>query len=468
MKGLNSPREVAKPKRRCRVRRIGLLLAVVETAHRGLIALVLACALALVAILLVWPTHQPAQAAGKFEGFRAACYASMPAKVADPIRHTHHIHEPSGALIFEDDQDYTDLRNAGSNCDNEDRTEAMHDHSSAWSPQLRWDGVLLDQGRSGKYYNSKGVSDPTITEPFPLGMKMVASEDVGKVKWACGAVQGEREFTEHPPRSCPRRSEGISLLIQFGQCWDGKRTGTDGAHNLAEAVRGKCPASHPHQIPTITWYPYYPIPADVLATIDGRVESSTDDGWVLADDKMHADMQIGFDTTTLVRQCIVQPARFGEDSKRGRRPDYCDATGPHTSPDTPDAPGVLSTTPADGATGVDRDADITVMLFTEKMLGSSINGDTFRLYEGTYTDEDLNPPECQPDQPDCAPPLPFGATVTGSMKKAILNPDGRLAEGTNYTAVLEGTDLFDTFAVKDEAGNEMAADQIWHFQTGAN
>ena len=394
----------------------------------------------------------------------------MPAKVADPIRHTHHIHEPSGALIFEEDQTYTDLRNVGSNCHNEDRTEAMHDHSSSWSPQLKWDGVLLDQGRSGKYNNSKGVSDPRITEPFPLGMKMVASEAVGKVKWACGAVQDSREFTEHPPRSCPRDSAGISLLIQFGQCWDGKGTGSDGAHNLAEAVRGKCPASHPHQIPTVTWYPYYPIPADVLADIDCRVESSTDGGWVPADDFMHADMQIGYDTTTLVRQCIVQPARFGETSRRGTRPDYCDATGGNTSPDAPDAPAVLSANPADDATGVDRDANITVM-FTEGMLGSSINGDTFRLYAGTYTDKELTPPECPPDQPDCAPgapPLPFGATVTGSGKKAILNPDGRLAETTNYTAVLEGTDTFDTFAVKDTAGNEMAADHIWHLETGAD
>jgi len=433
------------------VRKIFLLCASVAAAP------VLACALALVAILVVWPTHQPAQAAGTFEGFRAACYASMPAKVADPIRHTHHIHEPSGALIFEEDQDYTALRNADSNCQNQYRTEAMHDHSSAWSPQLKWDGVLLDQGRVGIYNNSWDVSNPKITEPFPLGMKMVASEDVGNVKWACGATERlEREFTEHPPQSCPRGSAGLSLKIQFGQCWDGKGIGPDGSHNLAEAVRGKCPASHPHQIPTLTWYPYYPIPADVLANIDGPVRASTDSGWVLADDFMHADMQIGYDTTTLVRQCIRQPARYGENSRRGMRPDYCDATKDNTSPDAPDEPAVLSTNPADGATGVDPDANVTAV-FTEGMLESSINGNTFRLYE------------CPPDQPDCAPsapPLPFGATVTGSGKKYILNPDGRLAQTTNYTAVLEGTDTFDTFVVKDQAGNEMAADYIWHFRTG--
>jgi hypothetical protein len=66
-------------------------------------ALGLASTMAVLAVWVAYPT--PALAAGKFEGFRAACYASMPAKVADPIRHTHHVHEPSGALIFEDDQD---------------------------------------------------------------------------------------------------------------------------------------------------------------------------------------------------------------------------------------------------------------------------------------------------------------------------------------------------------------------------
>jgi hypothetical protein len=48
---------------------------------------------------------------------------------------------------------------------------------------------------------------------------------------------------------------------------------------------------------------------------------------------MHGDMQIGYDTTTLVRQCIVQPARYGETFELGTRPDYCDANGAYPSPD---------------------------------------------------------------------------------------------------------------------------------------
>lgn len=150
------------------------------------------------------------------------------------------------------------------------------------------------------------------------------------------------------------------------------------------------------------------------------------------------------------------------------------AEGAPPCPDCPfdTWPTVVKTTPADGATGFDRDANVTAK-FSEAMLKRSINRSTFRLYAGTYTDEDLNPPECPPDDPNCAPsapPLPFGGTVTVSYnvdkKVAILNPSGRLARRTNYTAVVEGTDAFDTFSVKDQAGNNMAADYIWHFKTG--
>jgi hypothetical protein len=53
------------------------------------------------------------------------------------------------------------------------------------------------------------------------------------------------------------------------------------------------------------------------------------------------------------------------------------------------------------------------------------------------------------------------------LKNSLILPIVRLEANTTYTAVVEGTDTFDTFAVKDRAGNEMATDHIWHFTTGA-
>lgn len=50
----------------------------------------------------------------------------------------------------------------------------------------------------------------------------------------------------------------------------------------------------------------------------------------------------------------------------------------------------MSTVPIDDKTGFDRDASIKAK-FSEPMLRRSITNNTFRLYVGTYTDEDLNP-----------------------------------------------------------------------------
>ena len=60
-------------------------------------------------------------------------------------------------------------------------------------------------------------------------------------------------------------------------------------------------------------------------------------------------------------------------------------------PPPPGTPFVVSTNPADGATGVDRDANIRAK-FSEKMLASSVvfqdsisGAGAFRLYRGNVT-----------------------------------------------------------------------------------
>jgi Bacterial Ig-like domain len=128
-------------------------------------------------------------------------------------------------------------------------------------------------------------------------------------------------------------------------------------------------------------------------------------------------------------------------------------------------PTVISTVPAVLATSVDRDANIKVK-FTERMLVSSINSDTVRLYEG-----DLEPGHI--DEYPCFEPCgqfsrPLSATVSYNVKKkrATLNPTDRLKTNTTYTAIVEGAG--DDLSIKDKAGNEMATDYIWRFTTGAS
>ena len=126
-------------------------------------------------------------------------------------------------------------------------------------------------------------------------------------------------------------------------------------------------------------------------------------------------------------------------------------------------PTVVSTTPADDETGFDRDASIKVK-FSEAMMKDTINRRHFYFLYGTYSYEDLNSESGGVGQ------TTFGFDVRYNAQKRIvtLDPSVRLDRRETYTVWVEGGGDPDRFAVKDRAGNELAADYIWHFTTGAN
>jgi len=134
----------------------------------------------------------------------------------------------------------------------------------------------------------------------------------------------------------------------------------------------------------------------------------------------------------------------------------------------PPGPTVISTVPTDGATNVDRDANIKAK-FSEKMKKSSINRGTVQLYIGHRTYQDLNPDPSTCFQGECGFPIAEFSKVGYSDKKkhAILNPKVRLEANIKYTAVVRGGDNFNSLgAVKDKGGTEMATTEIWYFTTG--
>ena len=110
------------------------------------------------------------------------------------------------------------------------------------------------------------------------------------------------------------------------------------------------------------------------------------------------------------------------------------------------SPTVISTSPKDGATNVDRDANIKAK-FSEKMMKSSINGSTFVVQKSGL--------------PICCGDISYNK----KKKTAIYNPNSSLEPLTQYTAIIEGAGDSDSFAVKDRAGNEMAQTFTWTFTT---
>ncbi len=101
------------------------------------------------------------------------------------------------------------------------------------------------------------------------------------------------------------------------------------------------------------------------------------------------------------------------------------------------APTVVSTIPANLATGVALNTSITAA-FSETMDPATITASTFTLKQGTT-------------------PIPGAVTYVGTV--ATLNPTSDLTASTVYTATI-------TTSAKDAAGNALAANKVWTFTTG--
>ncbi|WP_341525543.1 DUF4082 domain-containing protein [Nostoc sp. UHCC 0302] len=114
----------------------------------------------------------------------------------------------------------------------------------------------------------------------------------------------------------------------------------------------------------------------------------------------------------------------------------------YTADTTP--PTVTSTTPTNGATGVDTVTNVTAT-FSEAMNPATINSSSFELRSPAST--------------------LIAATVTydEATRKATLTPSSPLATSTTYTATIKGgvTDP----RVKDQAGNALASNFTWSFTT---
>lgn len=112
-----------------------------------------------------------------------------------------------------------------------------------------------------------------------------------------------------------------------------------------------------------------------------------------------------------------------------------------TGADEPDtqAPSIMSTGPTNDAVDVTHSTIVTTT-FSEEMDASTINATTFTLKQGTAS---------------------ISGAVTYSNSIAIFTPSNLLEENLEYTATI-------TTAVKDLAGNSLAANLVWSFTTASN
>ena len=125
----------------------------------------------------------------------------------------------------------------------------------------------------------------------------------------------------------------------------------------------------------------------------------------------------------------------GDDSTTGTGGDAAQGGGGAAADDT--APTVNSTTPQDATTDVTLNANISVT-FSEAMDPATLGATTFVLRQGAAT---------------VAGAIAYAGTV------ATLNPAADLAANSQFTVTV-------TTGATDLAGNPLAVDEVWAFETG--
>jgi hypothetical protein len=200
-----------------------------------------------------------------------------------------HLHVFFGNIATDADSTVASLAQGDTTCDQQ------LDRAAYWAPALLRDGAMLTPVKSTAYYRPGVDVDPTIVQPFPAGLVMIAGsagavqpQPVSIVAWSCG-LGIERE--QLPPVCAPDRV--LRLFVTFPDCWDGQHLDSeDHKSHIAYSSKGVCPASHPVPVPQLQFSVEYPVsgPTDGLELASGGLLTG------------HADFMNGWDEAKLASE----------------------------------------------------------------------------------------------------------------------------------------------------------------------
>ena len=185
------------------------------------------------------------------------------------------------------------------------------DHSSYWVPTLLVKGKAVVPNSVTVYYGSR-LSDHSKVQPFPQGLRMVVGDPRNQVKGGNREVnsefycQGEDHvLTKSGFPTCTTTKTGeMNFDLDFPECWDGKHLDSPDhkAHMAPGGPGGKCPATHPVQVPALHFVIHYPRGFDPA---DARLSSGNAFS-------MHGDFFNAWEKPALakrVRNCINQSVK---------------------------------------------------------------------------------------------------------------------------------------------------------------
>lgn len=166
------------------------------------------------------------------------------------------------------------------------------DHAAYWTPTLFVGGDAVVPTRVVVYYRRNTVKP---VKAFPAGLQIVAGNSKATAPqrlnvtwWDCGDVQTTVPHTATVPQ-CP--DGGLSLHVNFPDCWDGKNLAYANQKNTAYSVNGRCTKTHPVPLPAISLTVTYPV-----NTTTKNVELASGGQY-----SGHADFMNAWDQTELSR-----------------------------------------------------------------------------------------------------------------------------------------------------------------------
>jgi hypothetical protein len=246
------------------------------------IALLLACAVALLAALATAPVASAANDLESGPGFFQKCSLATtgsfdpivyPGKQnTEPIGGHRHLFFGSTAISYDTDS-ASDLqvKAGGSTChfkQDSPATKVFPDgaiggnYSSYWVPDLKLrDGTWASAVQLNAYYNKGAASiDKNSVKAFPSGLKMVIHDlnnNQTKVIWYCSALGGEGNngvHTERPYDCDPYKPDYpyVSARIIFPQCGTGATDSPDHISHMAFPGDSGCPKKYPKVFPRLS------------------------------------------------------------------------------------------------------------------------------------------------------------------------------------------------------------------------
>src|SRR5688572_7983793 len=186
-----------------------------------------------------------------------------------------HLHDFVGARTTDAFSTFTSLRTGGTTC------AVPGDKSSYWVPALYEDGVqIVPQSNSGNnvfYYRRIGAPPGTVVQPIPAGLRIIIGnaramspqENPGlgtTIVFNCRPAEQGTSPLPAPPTQCA--SDIMVISFMFPNCWDGVNLDSaDHRSHMSYPVSGRCPASHPVELPRLEAFFRYIVGPGPIGTI---------------------------------------------------------------------------------------------------------------------------------------------------------------------------------------------------------